>query len=58
MDSANLAVTVSYDDGPRVTLDVKNLGNARAAVRIVDACTRQSVTQTIAPARSWSGTGR
>jgi phospholipase C len=34
-----------------VTLDIRNLGNARAAVRIVDAYTRQTVTHNLPPGK-------
>jgi phospholipase C len=48
-DNANLDVSVTYDDGPGLTLTVRNLAKGHAAtVRIVDAYTRQTVTQTLA----------
>ena len=50
-DKASLAVNVTYDDAPGLTLDVHNRGGARADVRIVDAYTRKTITHSLEPGR-------
>jgi phospholipase C len=50
-EKANLAVKVTYDGEPGLTLDLHNRSTARARVRISDAYSRQTVTHLLEAGR-------